>query len=138
MLWNLALGVVREENPMRALLQCPFKLSKKLLAAILPSEQKLPYQRDDLCRLGHQFVGEVLIVCDQVYYVDVAVEFVQKRVVFELISVDEVVVDSEAENEGFELHLNLDTGIRTVVECRPEGLRCVYRSRVHGGVRLGL
>lgn len=93
-----------------------------------------PYQRDDLRGLGHQLVGEVLVVGYQIHNVDVAIELVQKRIVFELVSVDKVVVDPEAEDEGLKLHLDLDAGIRTIVECRPEGLRCVHRSRIHDGL----
>ncbi len=44
------------------------------------------YQWDDLCRFLHQLVGKVFIVLDQVADVDVAVEFLQKRILAQLVS----------------------------------------------------
>ena len=44
------------------------------------------YERNDLCGLGGEFVGKLFVVGDQVSDVDVAIVFLDKSVLAELVS----------------------------------------------------
>lgn len=100
------------------------------------------YKWDDVGRLSCEPVCQLLVVGDQVVNVDVAVILLQKRILFQLVSVSRlmwvlrgsreirnapvnvVVVQSEAEDELFKLLLQLNARVGGVVEC---GIICARR-----------
>jgi len=59
-------------------------------------------QGDELCGFGNQSVGDLFVELDQVANVNIAVVFFEERILAQLVSVDEYVVESEVENEGLE------------------------------------
>lgn len=48
------------------------------------------YQGDDVCRLRHQLVRQLLVVVDQVVDVDITVVLLQKSILLQLNSTDVV------------------------------------------------
>lgn len=45
------------------------------------------HKRYDVCRLGHQSVGKLLVELDQVTDVDIAVVFLEESVLLQLVSI---------------------------------------------------
>jgi len=98
----------RVEDLLGALLERAFELYVQV--SILSSgvcREKCPYDRYDIRWLIVQSLRQVLVVCDQVRNVDVAVVLLRQHVLSDLISVYEDVVEVELEDEVDQLLLYL-------------------------------
>lgn len=88
MIGKINIGLVREDDSARALLQCCFKLNQTPsvfdLRCLFLS---LTHERNDLRRLRGQLVCKLFIEVDQITDVDVAKVLLEQRIFLQLISV---------------------------------------------------
>lgn len=69
--------------------------------------QASAYQGNNLARLRNEPVSDLFVELDQVANVYVAVVFLEQRILAQLVSVDEAIIESEVKNEGLELCADL-------------------------------